>query len=103
LKINKVGISYFQPKIFRLKTGFISKFGFLGFRILCFKDKTAENIPFKIRKNQTKMSNLDPLILDIFPTVQKCPFCPLRAVNFKHEMQNTKKQGCDHYALKTYF
>jgi len=49
------------------------------------------------------MSNLDPLFLDIFPTVQKCPFCPLCAVNFKHEMQNTKKPGCDHYAHKTHF
>ena len=49
------------------------------------------------------MSNLDPLFLDIFLDIQKCPFWPLRAVNFKHEMQNTKKPGCDHYALKTYF
>jgi len=37
------------------------------------------------------MSNLDPLILDIFEPSKKCPFCRLRAVNFKHEMQNTKK------------
>jgi hypothetical protein len=38
------------------------------------------------------MSNLDPLFLDIFLDIQKCPFCPLRAVNFKHEMQNTKNR-----------
>ena len=38
------------------------------------------------------MSNLDPLFLDIFLDIQKCLFCPLRAVNFKHEMQNTKNR-----------
>jgi len=75
----------------------------MGIGKLCFKGKTGENIPFKIRKIQTKMSNLDPLFLDIFLDIQKCPFCPLRAVNFKYEMQNTKKRGCDHYAHKTHF
>ena len=49
------------------------------------------------------MSNLDPLILDIFGPSKKCPFCPLRAVNFKHETRNTKKWVCDHYAHKTRF
>jgi len=43
------GIYSFQSKIFRLKTGFIQKFGFMGVGKLCFKDKTAENIRFKNR------------------------------------------------------
>jgi len=43
------GIYSFQPKIFRLKTGFFQKFGFMGVGKLCFKDKTAENIRFKNR------------------------------------------------------
>jgi hypothetical protein len=38
-----------------------------------------------------------------YPWWKKCPFWPLCVVNFKHETRNTKKPGCDHYALKTYF
>jgi hypothetical protein len=34
---------------------------------------------------------------------QKCPFWPLRAANFKNEMQNIKIWGCDHYALISVF
>ena len=39
-------------KIFRSKRVLLQKFGFLGIGNLCLKDKTAENISFKI-------SNLD--------------------------------------------
>lgn len=31
--------------------------------------------------------------LDIFLDIQKCPFCPLRAVNLKKRNANTKKTG----------
>ena len=34
---------------------------------------------------------------------QKCPFGPLCVGVLKHEMQNTKKWGCDHNAHKTCF
>ena len=49
------------------------------------------------------MSNLDPLFLDIFLDIYKCPFCPLCVGVLKHEMRNTEKWVCDYYALKTHF
>jgi len=69
------------------------KCGFWAFAKSYFKDKTVKNISFKMAK--ARMA--ERLFLDILDTfwipLKKCPFCPLRVVNFKTRNSKHPKIG----------
>jgi hypothetical protein len=60
LKIHKVGIPYFQPKIFRLKTGFISKVWILGNRKFMFQRQNRRKYSVQNQIIQSKNVQFRP-------------------------------------------
>jgi hypothetical protein len=71
-EITIFGNMTFQPKIFRLK---------------------IENISFKSADGQNPRRIIIPPFFGHFLDNQKCPFCPLRAANFKTQNAKPQKTG----------
>ena len=69
------------------------KLWILGIRQIIFQRQIGQKYFVQNGRRQEWTRDFDPPFLDIFLDIYKCPFCPLRAVNFKTWNANTQKMG----------
>jgi hypothetical protein len=94
--------SIFSSENIPFKTLHFKSFKSKGLAIYVSKIKPSKIFRLKLPKARIN-EGIRPPIFGHFWMAQKCPFCPLCAVNFKKRFKNTKKQGCEHYGHKTCF
>jgi hypothetical protein len=95
--------SLFSQK-YSVQKSLISKVRILGIRQIIIQRQIRQKYFVENGRRQEWTRDYFWIFLDTFWEPSKNVHFALCAPSIlKHEIQNTKKRGCDHYALKTHF